>query len=142
VTVEKTISLTGATLACAYRLTAPGAPFSVFFAPELNLTLLAGDAPDRYYRAPKELQDRRLASRGESEGSLELVNEWDKFLARVSAQPATTLWRHPLETASQSEGGFERTYQGSVILPIWRQVTLGDGKWFEATVQIELVQLA
>jgi alpha-amylase len=142
VTVEKTISLEGATLKCAYRLTAPGAPFSVFFAPEVNLTLLAGDAPDRYYRAPRELQDRRLASRGESDGPLELVNEWDKFLARVSAQPATTLWRHPLETASQSEGGFERTYQGSVILPIWRQVTLGDGKWFEATVQIELVQLA
>jgi 4-alpha-glucanotransferase len=142
VTVEKTITLERATLSCAYHLTAPGAPFSLFFAPEVNLTLLAGDAPDRYYRAPKELQDRKLASRGESDGPLELVNEWDKFLARVSAQPATAMWRHPLETASQSEGGFERTYQGSVILPVWRQVTLGDGKWFDATVSIELVQLA
>jgi alpha-amylase len=61
--------------------------------------------------------------------------------ARVSATPATALWRYPLETASQSEGGFERTYQGSVILPIWRQVTLGDGKWFEARVAVELEQL-
>jgi alpha-amylase len=142
VVVEKTIALDNAVLSCTYHLTASGAPFSLFFAPEVNLTLLAGDAPDRYYRAAKDLGDRRLASRGESEGPLELVNEWDKFFARVSATPATNLWRHPLETASQSEGGFERTYQGSVILPIWRQVTLGDGKWFDATVSIELVQIA
>jgi alpha-amylase len=140
-TVEKHISLSGSKLICDYKLTAPGAPFNVFFVPEVNLTLLAGDAPDRYYRAPKELSDRRLASRGESDGPLELVNEWDKFLARVTASPATPLWRYPLETASQSEGGFERTYQGSVILPIWRQVTLGDGKWLEARVSIELEQL-
>jgi hypothetical protein len=142
VTLEKTISLTGAKLECRYRLTSTGAPFNVFFAPELNLTLLAGDAPDRYYRTQAPLTDRRLASRGESEGPLELVNEWDKFFARVTSSPATRLWRYPLETASQSEGGFERTYQGSVILPIWPQVTLGEGKWFEATVAVELVQIA
>ena len=139
-TVEKTISIDHARLTCSYRLTAPGAPFSVFFAPELNLTLLAGDAPDRYYRAARELSkdERKLASRGESEGPLELVNEWDRFLIRVRATPAGTTWRYPLETASQSEGGFERTYQGSVLLPIWPQVALGDGKWFEAALTIEL----
>jgi alpha-amylase len=143
-TVAKKITLSGSTLTCAYHLTAPGAPFTVFFAPEVNLTLLAGDAPDRYYRTqhPTAIADRRLASRGESEGPLELVNEWDKFFIRVNATPSTQWWRHPLETASQSEGGFERTYQGSVLLPIWRQVTLGDGKWFDATVSIELVTIA
>src|SRR5581483_2355827 len=122
ITIEKTITLDGSVLAAHWRIEGEG---SLFFAPEVCLTLLAGDAPDRYYRvAGKELQDRRLASRGESDGPLELVNDWDKFLVRVSAEPATTLWRHPLETASQSEGGFERTYQGSVILPAWRNVTL------------------
>jgi alpha-amylase len=135
VTVEKTITLDGSVLAAHWRVEGEG---SVFFAPEINLTLLAGDAPDRYYRVVgKELADRRLASRGESDGPLELVNDWDKFLVRVSAEPATALWRHPLETASQSEGGFERTYQGSVILPAWRNVTLP----FEARVRIEMEQL-
>ena len=60
---------------------------------------------------------------------------------RVSASPNATLWRHPLETASQSEGGFERTYQGSVIVPVWRDVLLGDGQPFECKVTIEMLGL-
>jgi alpha-amylase len=142
-TIEKTISLKGATLTCAWKITAEK-PVNETFAPELNLTLLAGDAQDRYYRvAGQELQDRRLASRGElpAGSTLELVNEWDKFAVRVSASPAAVLWRHPLETASQSEGGFERTYQGSVILPVWRRVALGPDKPFEARVTVEVVAL-
>ena len=51
------------------------------------------------------------------------------------------MWRHPLETASQSEGGFERTYQASVIVPVWRDVSVGDGQPFECKVTIEMVSL-
>jgi alpha-amylase len=95
--------------------------------------------PGRDLPAP----ERKLASRGELEAGLplELVNDWDKFFVRVSCQPATLTWRYPLETASQSEGGFERTYQGSVILPVWRNLPLGDGQPFNATVTIELEQI-
>jgi len=38
---------------------------------------------------------------------------------RVSATPAALSWRHPLETASQSEAGFERLYQGLALLLTW-----------------------
>jgi hypothetical protein len=113
----------------------------VLFAPELNLTLLAGDAQDRYYRVPGRTLDdeaKKLRSRGVLEGqtTIEMVNEWDRFMIRVSAPGAQKLLRHPLETASQSEGGFERTYQGSVILPVWPLV-LGDGHTAEFRVRIE-----
>jgi len=86
---------------------------------------------------------RKLASLGESPAGtpLELVNEWDKFLVRVVATTATAMWRFPLETASQSEGGFERTYQASVVVPVWREVTVGDGKVFETRVPIEVQPL-
>jgi 4-alpha-glucanotransferase len=137
VTVNKTITLEGARLSCAYRISGQG---TFTFGSEVNLTLLAGDAQDRYYRVQgRELPDRRLASRGEVEAghAIELVNEWDKFSVRVSATPATSTWRYPLETASQSEGGFERTYQASVILPLWRKITLP----FEARVVIEIENL-
>jgi alpha-amylase len=144
VTVDKTLRLDGLQLSARYRLSAAGAPFVVVFAPEVALTLLAGDAPDRYYRAPgNELSDRRLAGRGElpTGATLELVDEWDKFFVRVSATPDAVLWRYPVETASQSEAGFERTYQASIVLPVWRGVTLGDDHAFEATVTVEVVLL-
>ncbi|MFI5290710.1 MAG: alpha-amylase/4-alpha-glucanotransferase domain-containing protein, partial [Polyangia bacterium] len=135
-------TLAGARLEAEYLVTAPGEPFRVTFGCEVNLTLLAGDAPDRYYRiGGRELADRRLASRGETEGALELVNEWDRFLVRLSSAPATSTWRYPLETASQSEGGFERTYQGSVLTPLWRAVELGEGRTFAPRITIEMVVL-
>lgn len=146
VTVDKTLTLEGSRLSAAYRLSAAGAPAPLSFASESSLTLLAGDAPDRYYRVPgRELgpDERKLASTGElpAGSALELVDEWDKFLVRVTATPGATLWRYPLETASQSEGGFERTYQGSVIVPVWREVTVGDGRPFECAVTIEMAPL-
>lgn len=137
VTVDKTLTVAGATLTCTWRIEGHG---TVCFAPELSLTLLAGDAPDRYYRVPGQaLSDRRLVSRGEVEAGspLELVNEWDRFFVRVSAAPATAIWRYPIETASQSEGGFERTYQGSVLTPVWRTVPLP----LQAQVTVEIVDL-
>lgn len=145
VTVDKTLTLDGAKLSAAYRVAADGAPSPLTFASESSLTLLAGDAPDRYYRVPgRELSrdERKLAATGElpSGTTLELVDEWDKFLVRVTA-PGATLWRYPLETASQSEGGFERTYQASVIVPVWRDVAVGDGQPFECRVTIEMQPL-
>jgi alpha-amylase len=143
VTVHKTIALEGTRLSARYRLESE-APIAVTFAPEVALTLLAGDAPDRYYRAPgHELPSdaRRLISRGELPQGvpLELVDEWDKFHVRVVASPAAPLWRYPVETASQSEGGFERTYQASIVLPMWRAVSLAPGQPFEATLSLEVV---
>ncbi|HZS39707.1 MAG TPA: alpha-amylase/4-alpha-glucanotransferase domain-containing protein [Polyangia bacterium] len=143
VTIEKTLTLEGAELAARYKLSTRGGSLDLVFAPEVDLTLLAGDAPDRYYRVPgQELADRRLASCGElPQGApLELVNEWDRFYVRVTASPEVALWRYPLETASQSEGGFERTYQSSVILPRFR-ASLAEGRDFEAVVTIAVKPL-
>ncbi|HEY1585174.1 MAG TPA: alpha-amylase/4-alpha-glucanotransferase domain-containing protein, partial [Polyangia bacterium] len=146
ITVDKTLTLEGARLTAAYRISAEGTGAPITFASESSLTLLAGDAPDRYYRvAGRELSkdDRKLASTGELPAgtALELVDEWDKFFVRVSATPNATMWRHPLETASQSEAGFERTYQASVIVPVWRDVAVSDGQIFECKVTIEMVSL-
>jgi 4-alpha-glucanotransferase len=154
ITIEKTLTIRGgergagerpadeAVLACHYQIatTAAGPPLALRFAPELALTLLAGDASDRYYRvAGHDVGDRRLASRGETQAGapIELVNDWDRFFVRVSASPAAPIWRHPLETASQSEGGFERTYQGSILAPVFA-ATVGEGREFEADVTILL----
>jgi 4-alpha-glucanotransferase len=124
VTIDKTLSLSGGRLLCRWRITTP---IEVTFAPELSLTLLAGDDGQRRYVVPGrtlDARDARMASKGILEACqrLELVDEWSRFRVALEAggPSAPDFWRFPLETASQSEGGFERTYQGSVIAPVWR----------------------
>src|SRR5439155_12393314 len=98
-------------------------------APELSLTLLNGHSQERTYRLPdRDLppDERVLASRssfGET-AALSLVNDANKFRVDIAfvgdgGGPRPTVWRFPLETVSNSEGGFERTYQGSVIVPLF-----------------------
>jgi len=89
---------------------------------ELNLTLLAGSDPKRYYRFPgKSVQDTRLCSLGVVEQVTEvyLVDEWHGIEIHLHFIPSVQLWRFPIETVSQSEEGMESTYQGSCLVALW-----------------------
>jgi len=94
-----------------------------WFGVEMNLTLLAGDDPQRYFLFPGlKVEDRRLCSSGalsEVEG-VRLRDESVGFEVSLDVAPTSQLWRFPLETVSQSESGFEKTYQGTVLLFHWR----------------------
>jgi alpha-amylase len=95
---------------------------AVLFAVELNLTLLAGDNEDRYYEIPGvALERNRMNSLGavDSVGLVRLVDRWMKIAIVLRFEPTATFWRFPIETVSQSEGGFERTYQGSSVTAVW-----------------------
>jgi len=95
----------------------------LWFAPEFNYTLLAGNAPDRYYYFDQKLiQNKHLASTGtvESVRQMGLKDEWLKIDIQLTFSKDTTVWRFPVETISQSEGGFERVYQSSVVIPNWK----------------------
>lgn len=99
------------------------------FVAESLFCLLAGNAPDRYlsWGAPgggfgtgRDI----LASRGEIPGDFRVVatDEWLGFRAEVTAsgtKPPSAFWRDAIETVSQSEAGYERVYQGTVIAPVW-----------------------
>ena len=37
----------------------------------------------------------------------------------LRVKPAAELWRLPIETVSQSERGFERSYQGTALVFVW-----------------------
>jgi 4-alpha-glucanotransferase len=55
------------------------------------------------------------------------VDEWMNVeVSFVLGRPAG-LWRFPIETVSLSEAGFERLYQGSVMIPHWRFTLAPDG---------------
>ncbi len=124
VQLRKQFSLAARELKVTYRISA-NAPFEVLFAPELALTLLDGHSQERIYRLPdRDLvsAERPLASQGvwQEVPSLALCNEANRFRIDLSwGVRRPTVWRFPLETVSMSEAGFERTYQGSVILPLF-----------------------
>jgi 4-alpha-glucanotransferase len=95
-------------------------PCVVRFGCELNLTLLAGNDPQRFYECPgsgrKRLQDRYQCA---ASPWVSFVDEWHRFRVTVELDRPADIWCGPIETVSQSEDGFERTYQGSAILASW-----------------------
>lgn len=141
------IALDRAELRAEWSFTAGEDGFAVRFLCENLFCLLAGNAPDRYLTwteaspagaVPLPRRDI-LASRGEMRGAARAVlrDEWLKLTATLAVEamagPAAApaagaapeekaaglLWRDALETVSQSEGGYERVYQGTVVAPVW-----------------------
>lgn len=94
-------------------------PAPVALGVELVFNLLAPDAPDRYFLANQVR--RPLEFKGEIDApQLFLVDEWQRVKISLDAHPQPRWWIVPVETISQSESGFERVYQGSAILAVWK----------------------
>ncbi|MBS2032822.1 MAG: DUF1926 domain-containing protein [Deltaproteobacteria bacterium] len=120
--VEKTFHLPidAATLEAEYILENQGdAPLAFVFAPELNLTLLSPQEPERYL----ELPDGKKAPLGATlnlggTNTVRLMDEQQGVAIDLTVDREAELWSYPVETINHSEEGFERTYQGSCL--IWR----------------------
>ena len=98
-------------------------PIEVCFGVEWCVGLQSGNTPDRYYYSEEaELPSTHLASKDELReiSMLGLRDEWLGVEVRIECGTPATFWRFPLETISLSESGFERIYQGSVIIPHWK----------------------
>jgi hypothetical protein len=109
-------------------------PAAVALGLELVFNLLASDAPDRYFLA-NEVR-RPLEFRGEAGApTLALVDEWQRVSITLDADPKPRWWIVPIETISQSEAGFERVYQGSSILVVWK---IDAPAWREVTCNLRM----
>ena len=141
VRIDKRFTVDGARIVARWKIALlGGAPLDVVFAPTLALTLLDGHSPERTYAIGDralEPADRLLGSTGTfaGVGALELVNRANLFAIELRPGRAVDVWRFPLETVSNSESGFERTYQGSVIAPRF-PLRLGAGE--SADVELAL----
>ncbi len=113
---------------------------NTMYGTEFNFSLLAGNAPDRYYDMPGHTLDKRhLASTGETNhvSLVGIVDEWLKLRLTLSFSQPAVLWRAPVETISQSEAGFERVYQSSMVMPLWR-LSLGAGKSWDMEIRVKI----
>jgi alpha-amylase len=99
---------------------------------EIVLNLLASNEPNRYFEFPGNRHS--LAWSGIVEGShLRVADEWQDVAVEIDAPGASHLWVAPIETVSESEGGFERVYQGSQILAVWTAEIAPGGRWSAET---------
>jgi 4-alpha-glucanotransferase len=110
------------------------------FGSEFNFSLLAGNAHDRYYDIPGHTLDKRnLASIGEinNVSKVSIIDEWLKLKLSLEFMRPAILWRAPVETVSQSESGFERVYQSSMVMPIWRISLQPRSRW-EGEIRVQV----
>ncbi|MBT6154158.1 MAG: DUF1926 domain-containing protein [Planctomycetaceae bacterium] len=132
--VEKAVRLDsgrGSHLKITYQLSNLPANVPLHFGVEFNFAGMAANNDDRYYYDA----DGRQLGRLEAVQSLEattrigLVDEWlGVDVAVESSQPAG-FWTFPIQTISQSEGGFELVHQSCVVMPHWEFMAPADGKW-------------
>lgn len=118
-------------------------PVELWFGVELDFSLLAGDAADRFYVFPgHNVPDTRLRSSGEIAGVREfsLVDEYLGVNVQIVLGQAAEVWRFPIETVSLSEGGFERVYQSSVVFPNWKIALAADNEW-KGTVAVRVTEV-
>jgi 4-alpha-glucanotransferase len=68
---------------------------------------------------------------------LGLTDEWLGIDVGLKMSRATNFWTFPIETVSQSEGGFELVHQSVVVMPHWLVEADKEGRW-SVTMQMSL----
>ena len=95
---------------------------------ESIINLLAPAEPDRFFETPTGQVNLRFS--GELPGPiLRMEDGWQRVRVSLHAPLAEEFWVAPIETVSESEEGFERVYQGSQILAIWRPDLTTQKSW-------------
>jgi alpha-amylase len=104
---------------------------AVHFAVELNFSGLPSGADDRYFHDLDGKRLGQLGSRLDLAGvqKLGLVDEWLGIDVQLTASRPTDLWAFPIETVSQSEGGFELVHQSVCVQPHWLVQGDPQGRW-------------
>jgi alpha-amylase len=123
VSLQKSYRIDDDGLVVGYGITSEQRPSALRFATELSLALPSGPHPDVQYLIQSGRGERREPVTGQGvdhEVRRVVITDPNTSMTVVlQPDPAATLVRFPLETASQSESGFERTYQGSTLVLSW-----------------------
>jgi alpha-amylase len=137
ITKGVTMAAGSPTLEIAYLLEGVPTDVPLHFGVELNFAGLPSGADDRYFH---DTEGTRLGQLGKQLDlnevtGLGLVDEWLGIDVGLKVNRPTSIWTFPIETVSQSEGGFELVHQSVCVIPHW--LVRGDtsGKW-SVTMQL------
>jgi len=139
--VVKTVSLDvtqPGTLEVRYQLEELPANVPLHFGVEFNFAGVAAGASDRYYydAGGRQLGQLQSIQALNPTDRLGLIDEWLGLDAALETTRPAMFWTFPIETISQSEGGFEAVHQSCVVMPHWEFSTT-DGRW-ETTLRLAI----
>ncbi len=126
-----TLEAGSSTLEIAYLLEGLPTDRTFHFASEFNFAGLPAGADDRYFHNGQGHRFGQLGSLLDLHESTELglVDEWLGIDVRLSLSRPSSLWTFPIQTVSQSEGGFELVHQSVVVIPHWQVQPDREGRW-------------
>ena len=101
------------------------------FGVECNFAGLAAEIEDRYYYDASGRQLGQLESVLALDDCerIGLIDEWLGLDVAVESSRPANIWTFPIQTISQSEGGFELVHQSCLVMPHWEFMAPADGRW-------------
>jgi alpha-amylase len=119
----------GIEITCEVRLQNPSdTELSAVVGVEVVINLLAPEAPDRYLAFGRARHPLRWLGEMVAR-EVRLVDEYQGVEVALEASEPAAWWCAPIESVSQSEAGFEKVYQGSALMPVWRVELAGRASW-------------
>ncbi|MEZ6067114.1 MAG: alpha-amylase/4-alpha-glucanotransferase domain-containing protein [Planctomycetaceae bacterium] len=133
-TITKIITLDaqqGTLLDIRYELTGMEPGQSLRLGIEFNFAAMPAGADDRYFY---DAHGQQLGQLGtcldiDSTDRIGLVDEWLGIDASLDFSQPAGLWTFPIQTVSNSEGGFELVHQSVAVIPHWNVTADGNGEW-------------
>ncbi len=107
------------------------------FAVEFNFAGMAAGANDRFYYDDqgRNLGQLQTVLDLPETDRLGLVDEWLGLDVAIELSQPAAIWTFPIQTVSNSEGGFEAVHQSSTVVPRWTVRANAERTW---SVQIVL----
>ncbi|MGE3409533.1 MAG: alpha-amylase/4-alpha-glucanotransferase domain-containing protein [Pirellulales bacterium] len=118
-------------LEIAYLLEGLPSDRALHFAVELNFAGLPSGADDRFFHNATGQRLGQLETRLDlaEQSSIGLADGWLGIDVQLNLSRPSGIWTFPIETVSQSEGGFELVHQSVAVLPHWIITPEADGTW-------------
>ena len=134
-----TMESDSSTLEITYLLEGLPKDHPLHFAVEFNFAGLPSGADDRFFYGQHRQPLGQLGTQLDLSNvdELGLVDEWLGIDVNLSLSRPSGIWAFPIETVSQSEGGFEAVHQSVCVLPHWIVQGDNEGRW-TTTIQLTL----
>ena len=101
------------------------------FAIEINVAAMAGHVDNRYFSDARGSRLGMLDSELDLSGQdgISFSDEWLDLEVDLGWTRSANLWAFPVQTVSQSEGGYECVYQSSAVIPHWVVIADESRRW-------------